>query len=618
MDLLQEVDRLLSKNWGAAHPPLKQLGSLINDMHSASRTLAQQHPDELARICSRILDFVLAYPGDAMQEFRMRDMTERAFVMWMMLVMTNTDAFGQRYRAWALARYAMWKRNAPLFRNALAGRCEGLHDESDAGVQALRRMQALYLPHAFASATERTEKVRCAEEALQWLVDHATEWANHPLFPKPNVSIFFTCNPLFIMTYMDKNVCGAMKHIATLYSALLQQSYTHMAPNAHLRGTRNGRKRIGFLSRCVGSHSIGRISYGLVEELARTQKYDLYLYTDGDQDSLIGKRLAAVTRVHTLKVAVPENVDKIRSHRLDALVILDPMQDLLLYLLASHRMAPVQISTWGHPGTSGLDTIDYYVTSKYFQEQQSHYCETLVQFDSLSLCYRHVNELIRPCATPTFDLVPYLRHEIGVPKARRIIGMPLSVRIYGLVGPSFKITPEFDEVIYQILCRDPQGVVTMVQSNADEKATLDCTMERLKTRLGPLMARFLVLRGPLLLLHFHAYIFGCNVILDTFPFGGFISTYDTLSVGRCMVAKPCERLGRFTAGLYAKMGVDGLIARNTDEYVDIALRVANDTAWMAEKESAIRANLHKIHDDQASVDEWVQFLDKVTTANIGS
>jgi tetratricopeptide (TPR) repeat protein len=46
---------------------------------------------------------------------------------------------------------------------------------------------------------------------------------------------------------------------------------------------------------------------------------------------------------------------------------------------------PVQINTWGHPDTSGLPTLDYYVSAECFEpaDAQDHYSEQLVHFTSL-------------------------------------------------------------------------------------------------------------------------------------------------------------------------------------------------------------------------------------------
>lgn len=608
---LQELNRMLTKSMGTAHPPIKQIHGMINDLHTASGSM---QTNDIMSIGDRILNFVQAYPKDPMKEFMVRDIAERAFVM--MLVATSKqcgDVFANLYKSWIITRYAKWKSDKQLFLKGIAKDTypfQQIENCNEMAVRAICAIRKLYLPHVFHTLQERQAKIEEATSTLQWLVDNTEHWVRHTIFPSKNVFILFSNNPFFMMTYADINVCTPMKNLARLYKTFLHQWFSTRTLDVVMKHPRHERMRIGFLSRSVGSHSIGRVAYGLIEELANTQKFDIYMYTSGTNDNIIGNRITKASRIHQLTVKLEDDVDMIRSHRLNALIVLDPMQDLFVYLLASHRMAPVQISTWGHPGTSGLETIDYYVTSKYFQEQQHDFTEKLVSFDSLSMCYRHVNELIRPCSFPGFDLVPYLTHNIGVSRARQIIGLPQGVRIYGLVGPCFKITPEFDDVLCEILQRDEQGYLAIVKGAASDNAEFHIMFDRLSKRLGSLCAsRVIVIPGPLQLLHFHAYIYGCTVILDTFPFGGLISTFDTFSVGRCMVAMQCKRLGKFTAGLYRAMSIQGLVAEDTEEYATIAIKAATDNTWRAEKEEQIRNNMMKLHNDTASVQEWVQFLE---------
>ena len=64
---------------------------------------------------------------------------------------------------------------------------------------------------------------------------------------------------------------------------------------------------------------------------------------------------------------------------------------------ASARLAPVQIALWGHPETSGMASIDYYISSDpYHQAQdaafgiesaQERFEEQLVRLDSLGFCF---------------------------------------------------------------------------------------------------------------------------------------------------------------------------------------------------------------------------------------
>jgi predicted O-linked N-acetylglucosamine transferase (SPINDLY family) len=176
---------------------------------------------------------------------------------------------------------------------------------------------------------------------------------------------------------------------------------------------------------------VGRISYGLIEKLAAMKdKFQIFIYTSIFHNGIITDRLKkAAFKSNVIHNHLVDNINMLRDDQLDALVLLDPMQDTLTYIISQFRCAPVQISTWGHPGTTGLDTIDYYVTSKYFKDDQSHFTEKLVIFNSLSIYYNHIDNLVIPFATPDFRLVPYIQSKGGVEFSRQLFDLPLNKRI---------------------------------------------------------------------------------------------------------------------------------------------------------------------------------------------
>src|SRR5256885_1044518 len=82
------------------------------------------------------------------------------------------------------------------------------------------------------------------------------------------------------------------------------------------------------------------------------------------------------------------------NHAVDVLVYTDIGMDTTTYSLAFSRLAPVQCVTWGHPETTGLETIDYFVSSGEMEtvEADNHYSERLVRLPSLTFYY-HRSEL---------------------------------------------------------------------------------------------------------------------------------------------------------------------------------------------------------------------------------
>jgi predicted O-linked N-acetylglucosamine transferase (SPINDLY family) len=68
---------------------------------------------------------------------------------------------------------------------------------------------------------------------------------------------------------------------------------------------------------------------------------------------------------------------------------MDPMTEL-----ASLRLAPLQAASWGHPETSGLPTIDYYLSAEAFEPPgaQQYYTERLVTLPGTGCSYEEAGD----------------------------------------------------------------------------------------------------------------------------------------------------------------------------------------------------------------------------------
>jgi hypothetical protein len=89
---------------------------------------------------------------------------------------------------------------------------------------------------------------------------------------------------------------------------------------------------------------------------------------------------------------------------LDALFYPDIGMDVFTYFLAFARLARVQFTTWGHPVTTGIPNMDYFVSTRHAEPAQAErfYSERLVEFDNPPSFY------YRPRPPSTFDLRAHL------------------------------------------------------------------------------------------------------------------------------------------------------------------------------------------------------------------
>src|SRR5205814_8494595 len=151
-----------------------------------------------------------------------------------------------------------------------------------------------------------------------------------------------------------------------------------------------GRKlKIGLISHFFRDHTMGRLNQGLVATLSR-ERFDVTVLSVGDpRDEVAQFFRANADRYVVLPPALSAARHAIAAEKLDILFYADLGMDPVTYSLAFSRLAPVQCVTWGHPVTSGIGTIDYFISSHSLDPpgNEAHYTEELVRLKSLAVYY---------------------------------------------------------------------------------------------------------------------------------------------------------------------------------------------------------------------------------------
>jgi hypothetical protein len=140
--------------------------------------------------------------------------------------------------------------------------------------------------------------------------------------------------------------------------------------------------RVGFLSFFFRKHPVGRLLSPIIVGLDRSL-FDVYVITKSDTPrSVEGGGADAITRyLHTHVqdekwVLIDHNsvstAERVRALQLDIIVYGDVFMDSYVAHLAVQRLAPVQVAFWGHPFTTGYNSIDYFISSDLFEAPNAH------------------------------------------------------------------------------------------------------------------------------------------------------------------------------------------------------------------------------------------------------
>jgi protein O-GlcNAc transferase len=363
---------------------------------------------------------------------------------------------------------------------------------------------------------------------------------------------------------------------------------------AHCRGAqrRPGKIRIGFISRFFATHSIFSTSIGLIEKLSRERFEVVALRISPSRDDSATARVrAAADRTIDLDPDIYRARDEIAALELDILFYQDIGMEPISYFLAFARLAPVQCVSFGHPNTTGIPTMDYFISNDLFEppEAQAHYSETLVQ--------------LRNLPTLAYYYKPALPAQ---PATRESFGLPPDATLYVCPQTLYKLHPEFDDILRELLTRDPRGIVVLIDGQFREFT------ERLRRRFSrtlPDLARRIVFLPFMAMDRFMQLLQLADVILDSLHFNGMNSSLQALAVGTPVVTLPGRfQRGRHTQAMYRKLGIHDCIATNPRQYVDIALRLASDGSCREALKRRILARNHLLFEDDEVVAEFEGFF----------
>jgi predicted O-linked N-acetylglucosamine transferase (SPINDLY family) len=262
--------------------------------------------------------------------------------------------------------------------------------------------------------------------------------------------------------------------------------------------------------------------------------------------------------------------------------------------LAAQRLAPLQCVTWGHPQTTGMPTIDAFLSSELMEppDGDQYYTERLVRLPDLGLCYSP--ETSRPSVLHRADL-----------------GLDPAAPVFWSGQALFKYLPQYDAVFPRIAAAVGRCQFVFI-AFAKSRAVTEAFRQRLWNAFaaaGLDAADHVVILPPMSQADYLGAAGLADVILDTVGWSGGKSTLDCLIWDPAIVTLPGRFMrGRHTAAILRRIGCEATIADSLDAYVAIAQRLALDPAWRTQVRQAVAAAKHRAFDSGAYIRALETFL----------
>ena len=393
----------------------------------------------------------------------------------------------------------------------------------------------------------------------------------------------------FFLAYHGQNDRDLQKAIAAMYlrvwPSLAYEAFEHPVSHAPSEG---GKIRLGVVSMHLHSHTIGKINLGILENLDR-EKFEVTVFRPQQKHDDLSQTIDnAVDKVIFLSLDLDRARLRIAEETIDVLFYPDIGMEPFTYFLSFSRLAPVQLVGWGHPVTTGIPAIDYFLSSEDMEvpEADDHYSERLIRLPHLPAFYK------RP---PTVS-----------PADRAHFELPEDGRLYVIPQTLFKFHPDFDPVLGNILRQDPDGHLVLISGNRESwnellrerfQATFPDQADRVIFIPRMNSADFVRLMGI------------ADALLDTSHFCGGFSSTEAFAAGHPIVTWPGTFMrGRVTYAQYKAMGISELIAEDGESYVALALRLAQDLEFREEMKNRVAENSTVLFENFEAVRELERFF----------
>jgi len=392
----------------------------------------------------------------------------------------------------------------------------------------------------------------------------------------------------FFLQYQCKNDLELQSKYGQFVHKIMTAKYPEWAKPLTMPPVSAGEKiRVGYVSAYMRNHTAAKWALGWIKNHNR-QDFEIYCYyTAYKQDSITQQfRLYSDAFHH-----IPENLEsvcqQIVADNLHILVYTDIGMDSQTTQTAGLRLAPVQCTAWGHPVTSGLSTIDYYLSSDLMETEnaQKHYLEKLIRLPNLGIYY------------PKPVLI-----ENGKP--RSYFQLRDDAVVYLSCQSLFKYLPQYDYIFAAIAQRVPQAQFVFLESQISDSIT-----EKFQQRLQNAFAKFALNSEEYCLILsrlYHSDFLNLNLVsdifLDTFSWSGGNTTLEAIAYNLPVVTCPGEFMrGRHSYAILKMLGVTETIAKDEAEYIEIAVRLGLDIEWRKSIAQQIMHNHEHLYDDKTCV-----------------
>ena len=429
----------------------------------------------------------------------------------------------------------------------------------------LKTIAALLLPIVYESIEEINFYRELINQGLEDLINIVDDIRITSTLDKSTLFDMTRWATNFFLHYQNKNDLEIQKKYGHLLQQIMAINFPKWSQLSNLSQIQDkpkqGQKiKVGYI---LGS-DISSLLWGWLRYSDRSQ-FEIYCYYLGELGDSLRNFPMYADYIQQLPEDIPSTCQKIRGDQLDILVFTEIGLGVKITQLASLRLAPIQCTTWLHPVTSGLPTLDYFLSSEIMEpiEAENHYSEKLIRLPQLGIVLEkfQVSELT---------------------KDRNNFNLSENDLVYLCCQSVQKYLPQHDYLLAQLCQAVPNAKLVFPDSHWSDNIAkkfqqrLQRTFNKLELDVDK-YCKFIPRQG---LEDYLSLMSVSDVFLDTIGWSGGLTTLDAVGCGLPIVTYPGEFFrGRQSLGILQLLEVTETIASSEENYLEIAIKLGLDHEW---------------------------------------
>ena len=394
----------------------------------------------------------------------------------------------------------------------------------------------------------------------------------------------------FYLHYQNTDITNLQKKYASLVSKLTKYIYPQYHINKSFK--KDSKKvKVGYISSFFCDHVVTKLFKNWIIKLNKnffeTHVYHTGITNDNITEAIKNNCFSFYNETNN----IDKIIERINHDNLDVLIYLDIGMDPKMQILGSLKLAKFQCCTYGVPVTSGLGSIDYFLSSEIMETDLSHehYSEKLIKLPDLGVDYdEHQYNKIRD--------TNYKKEKSKV--------------IFLSLQSSYKLLPQHDHIYFDIIDKNYNCKFwfigtknNFISEKFKERIQLICDKKKLS------IDDFFTFYPKMSYENYLNLINKSDIILDSLDWSGFNTTLDAFIFNKPVITLAGSFMrSRHSFAILKILKIEDLISQDKKNYVEKALNLSKNSALLEIMNEKIKLNKKILFNNHKTIKFLENFL----------